>query len=194
MKLNLLERRVAIQLCKVEAGDFMLYKLLSEGRNALAFTQDEVKEFEYTEKPNVADPSKTDMQFNLEKGLEEREIDLNETTVDVIRKTLVKLNDDKALLPDQITLYIKFVNPMEENTQEVAAVEVVPVEETVTPTEVVAPDAVVNPEVAVTAPENVSEAAVAPIAAVEPVQEAQAPSEVVEPVAPVEAPAEAAAE
>lgn len=126
-------------LLNVESGDYLLYKEVAKAREALSITPEEIEYFEYSE-----DVTKNEIKFNIEKGLEEKEIELNDSAFDLIKQGLQKANDEKKLLPLQVALYAKFFDVDELEPVSVDA----PVEE-VQETEIVEPtenDAVVAVE------------------------------------------------
>ena len=101
MKLNVLERVLSLGILPKESN-FVTLRIVSDLQKELSLTEKEIKDFEIEQVPNAG------YKWN-EKGKEEKEIKIGEKAADIIKETLLKLNEDKKLNQQFITLYDKFV-------------------------------------------------------------------------------------
>jgi hypothetical protein len=112
MKLNCFERIIALQvLASYKEGNFVTFKLLNELRNKLGFNEDETKEFDIKEIPGGEGKEGT-VKWN-EKGNLFTEIELTEGEIELIKKPLIKLDEENKLMAQHFTLYQKFVLDIE---------------------------------------------------------------------------------
>lgn len=100
MKMNLIERLVALQMLPAE-GNFASLKSLRVAKETLALTAEEVKEFEFKQEDERA-------VWNI-KGSEDRPIKLEEFAVEAIKKNLKDLDAKNELKEQHISLYEKFM-------------------------------------------------------------------------------------
>jgi len=99
MKLNLMERLMAIQILPKE-GSFATLKITRDLQDVLAPSEAEYKEFEV-----VQDGEST--KWN-EKGREDRDVEVGEKANDLIVEALNKLDEEKKLTAQFLSLYEKF--------------------------------------------------------------------------------------
>ena len=100
MKLNLLERFTILQILPAE-GNFSTLKINRDLQESLAPTEKEFKDFEI-----VQEDERT--RWN-QKGMIEKEIEIGEKATDMIVKSLKKLDEDKKLTAQHISVFEKFV-------------------------------------------------------------------------------------
>jgi len=101
MKLNVLERLMALQILPTESN-FVTLRIVFDLQKELGLTEEEIKEFEVVQIPNEG------TNWN-EKGKEEREIKIGEKAADIIVEALKKINAEKKITPQLMSLYEKFV-------------------------------------------------------------------------------------
>jgi hypothetical protein len=102
MKLNTQERLIAMGLLP-ETGDFVTLNTIDAARKSIGLKPEEVEEFDF----KISEDRKNWL-WNL-KGNEEREIELSKAAIRMLEEELVKLNEDKKLTANHITLYKKVV-------------------------------------------------------------------------------------
>jgi hypothetical protein len=106
MKLSVVERIMLGDMMSKFQGNFSTIKIVRVAREALSFTEDELKKLDLKQEGtrvtwnNVAEKSH---------NLDNVEIDLSETTVDLIKRELVRLNDSSKLTDRFFSIYEKFV-------------------------------------------------------------------------------------
>lgn len=100
MKLNLLERFTILQVLPKE-GNFATLNIVRKLQEALAPTEKEFNEFGIVQENNQT-------KWN-EKGIEVREIKIGEKAIDIVVEELEKLDADKKLTPQHMSVYEKFV-------------------------------------------------------------------------------------
>ena len=100
MKLNVLERITALGIMP-EVGNFATLKIVQDLRMVLSLTEAEFKEFGVKQKGEQMSWSP--------KGAEEREIKIGEKATDILIEALKKLDEDKKLTEQHLSLYEKFV-------------------------------------------------------------------------------------
>ena len=106
MKLNLMERLMALQLLPAE-GNFATLKSLRVARETLGLTEEEVKEFEFVQEESQAKWNK--------KGAEYRELELGDFAVEAVKSKLKKLDEENKLEERQLSIYEKFVEGKDGN-------------------------------------------------------------------------------
>ena len=99
MELNVLERIILLDILP-QQGDFTTLKILRKLRESLSFNEEEYKHFNFRNEDN---------KWFWDNGDDTKDVHMGEKAEDIIVTTLKKLNDDKQLTQDQITLYEKFV-------------------------------------------------------------------------------------
>jgi len=100
MKLNLLERFKILQMLPQE-GNFVTLNIVKTLQENLAPTEEEFKKYEIIQEGEQT-------KWN-EKGLEEKEIVIGEKATDIIVEALEKLDKEKKITPQHITIYKKFI-------------------------------------------------------------------------------------
>ena len=100
MQLKLIERFTILQILPKE-GNFATLNIIRKLQEALATTEEEFKEFGIVQEGDQT-------KWN-EKGLEEREIKMGEKASDIIVEALEKLDKEKKLTPQHMSLYTKFI-------------------------------------------------------------------------------------
>lgn len=103
MKLNVLERSTVISLLP-EKGDFATLNSIAEARENLSLSDEEVKEFDYTQTV-VGDT--TQMRWNA-KGNVPKEIELGPVALKVIREKLQELDSKKELTVNHLAVFERF--------------------------------------------------------------------------------------
>ena len=100
MKLNLIERLSILQILPQE-GNFVTLNVTRKLQESLAPTEEEIKEY------GIAQEG-TQVTWN-EKGTKEKELEIGEKATDIIVESLEKLDKDKKLTSQHISIYEKFV-------------------------------------------------------------------------------------
>ena len=103
MELNILERITALSILPKE-GSYATLKVLRDLQMALSLKEEEYKEFGVKE-----DKETGQVTWNV-KGQEQREIEIGEKASDLIKDALKKLNDEKKLTAQHMSLYEKFID------------------------------------------------------------------------------------
>lgn len=101
MKLTVLER-IVLPLILPKEGDYLTLKTAAEAQKEIALTDDEMDEVEL----KVGD--KGQLNWNPKKA-KEKEVKITARATVMIEEALKKLNDEKKLTPDHMTLFEKFV-------------------------------------------------------------------------------------
>jgi len=100
MNMSVLERLVALSILPKE-GDYATLKILTSLRLSLSFTEEEMKAWEITTNPENGRTSwKEDAEV---------EIPIGEKATDIIVDALKKLNHEKKLMAEGMSLYEKFI-------------------------------------------------------------------------------------
>lgn len=99
MVLNIAERLILLSILP-QQGDFITLRIIRDLQSILSFTEEELKDFKL-EKLN--DGFKWDKEAEKEK-----EIAVGEKVFEIIKETLVKLNDEKKLTMQHFSLCEKF--------------------------------------------------------------------------------------
>ena len=100
MKLNVMERLLALQLLPSE-GSIVMLKVIREAQDKLGLTEEEIKEFGVKQNEGTA-------TWNKE-GNEEREIAVSVKAQELLADELKKLDEKKKLTRHHVSLYEKFV-------------------------------------------------------------------------------------
>jgi len=115
MKLNLMERFTVLQILPTE-GNFATLNIVRKLQEALAPTEDEYTEFgikgpgeEFIEEDGTVTIIPEDKTRWNTVGAEEREIEVGEKASDIVVEALNKLDKEKKLTPQHLTVYEKFV-------------------------------------------------------------------------------------
>jgi len=101
MKLNVLERMMLLNVMPRE-GSFVSLKVVGELRNELSFSEAEHKKYKFNE---------TEGRVSWNPAVEQmKEVHIGEKASDIIVEELEKLDKDKKLTMEHISLYEKFVD------------------------------------------------------------------------------------
>lgn len=107
MKLTIFERANLVNILPRE-GDFTNMKVVRTLRESLVLSQEENKLYQ----PTVSEEGRMTWRVADDEGKpipQEAEIEIGEMATDIIKKTLKKLNDEKVLKEEYLTLYEKFI-------------------------------------------------------------------------------------
>jgi hypothetical protein len=98
MKLNVLERITLMSLLPVE-GNYITYKILTDLKLQLSFSEAELKEYEIIISENKATWGKSG----------DKEIKIGERAKEIIVNLLKKIDENNKLNANNISLYEKFI-------------------------------------------------------------------------------------
>ena len=101
MKLNVSERLLLLNLLPA-TGNITSIKLLRKAKEELSFTEKENKDFGFVQDGEM-------LQWNPGMGGVEKDITIGEIISEVIRAELKKLDEEKKLTDQHISLYEKFI-------------------------------------------------------------------------------------
>jgi len=101
-ELTVLERLVLLNILPKE-GDFTTIKLMRKLRESLSFDEEELKKIEF-----VQEGEQTRWNEEASKSML-KPIQIGEKMTDIVHDALKKLNDEKKLTNEHLTLYEKFV-------------------------------------------------------------------------------------
>ena len=100
MKLSVLERFTALQLLPKE-GDYITLGVIRKTQEKLSFTEDEIAKYKFKQNGE---------QTTWDNQVEQvTDIRIGNKVISLIAEELEKLNKDKKLTPQHMTLYDKFV-------------------------------------------------------------------------------------
>ena len=104
MKLSVIERFLLGQMMGNYQGNFTNLKLVREGREALSFNEEEIRELKFVQEGNQ-------MQWNSMAAIKYQavEVPIGENVTSIIKDMLRKLNDDAQLTDQHFSLYEKFM-------------------------------------------------------------------------------------
>ena len=105
MKLSILER-ILIQGLLPQETNYVNFKVLNVLRSELSFSEDEIKN--YNIKDNFDVTGKNTITWD-DKEEVQKEVNVGEKAWEIIREALVKLDKDKKLTTQTVSLYEKFV-------------------------------------------------------------------------------------
>jgi len=100
-KLNVLERLSLLNIFPQE-GNFSNLRLIREAGMTIGFSDKESVEFEIIQNGE-------NIKFNANKGKVEKEIEIGERAYSIICESLEKLDKDKKLTQQHVSLYEKFI-------------------------------------------------------------------------------------
>ena len=100
IKLNLQERLVFGSLLPLEQN-FSTLKIIRKAKEIVGITDAEFKEFK------IKPAEEGRISFDPEKSLVEKEFEINEVAVQLVKESLEKLDKDKKLVQEQFPLYEK---------------------------------------------------------------------------------------
>lgn len=98
MKLDVRDRITLTGILPAE-GTYLTFKILAELKLRLAFSEDELKEFELLEKDGVISWKKS----------EDKEVEIGDIASDVIKTALKKLDEAGKINAQNASLYEKFM-------------------------------------------------------------------------------------
>ena len=101
MKLGVFERLILLNILPKE-GDFMTLKIVRTMRENLSFSEEEHKALDFKQ-------DELNIKWKQE-GETDRDINFGEKATDIIVDALKKLNEEKKLTDQHVSLYEKFVD------------------------------------------------------------------------------------
>jgi hypothetical protein len=104
MKLNVADRLNLLQVLPKE-GNFATLKIVRDTQDILTLSEEDHKTFEIVEKGNT-------VTWN-DAGKEEIEIPIGDKAKEIAKEALQKLDNDKKLTPNHVSIYEKFVQDKE---------------------------------------------------------------------------------
>ena len=104
MKLSVVERVILGGMMGTYQGNFTNLKLVREGREALSFNEEEIRELKF-----VQDNDKMNWEGMAAVKFQAVEIPLGENVTTIIKGMLTKLNDEAKLTDNHFSLYEKFI-------------------------------------------------------------------------------------
>jgi len=102
MKLNVPERLLLLNLLPA-TGDITSIKLLRKAKEELSFDEKENKDFGFVQDGEM-------LRWNSDMGNVEKDVTIGEIITELIRKKLKKMNEEKELTEQHISIYEKFIN------------------------------------------------------------------------------------
>ena len=102
-KLNLHERLIFLSLLPKQ-NDFSTMKILRKVSQDVGFTDEEYKYY------NIKPVENGRISFDVIKAQEEKDFDIGEIAVQLVKTALEKLDKDKKLTQEHFSIYEKFVN------------------------------------------------------------------------------------
>jgi len=100
MKLNVLERMMLLSVLPKE-GSFVTLKVVADLRDELSFSEEEHKKYKFVEDKGRVNWNPAVDQF--------KEVHIGEKATDVVVEALKKLDEDKKLTMEHMSLYEKFI-------------------------------------------------------------------------------------
>ena len=104
MKLNVLERLLALQLLPEEEDNVTL-KVIRRSKGELSFSEEEIKKWKFEKITTPDGKQNTQWDSTIE---QEADIKLGSKVISLISEGLEKLNKDKKLKEEHYTVYEKF--------------------------------------------------------------------------------------
>jgi len=105
MKLSVIERLMALGVLPKE-GDYTTLTVIRKAQEMLSFTEDEVAKYKFKNVPSGDGGQQTQWDSNVEQVTDLR---LGNKAVSLIAEELEKLDKDKKLTPQHVSIYEKFV-------------------------------------------------------------------------------------
>lgn len=102
MKLNLHDRLIFLSLLPREEN-FSTMRIIRKVSKDLGITDEEYKEYEVKQLENGK------ISFDPVKGQEEKEFEIGEVAIHLIKTALEKLDKEKKLVQEHLSIYEKFV-------------------------------------------------------------------------------------
>jgi len=100
MKLNVLDRLLLLNILPQEAN-FITLKIVRNLRNDLSFSEEEHKKYKFVETEGRVNWNPAEDQF--------KEVHVGEKATDIIVEELEKLDKDKKLTMEHLSLFEKFI-------------------------------------------------------------------------------------
>jgi len=100
MKLSILERLMLLNILPRE-GSFVSLKIVRDLRNSLSFSEAEYKKYQFVESEGRVTWNQTEEQF--------KDVKIGEKATDIIVEELKKLDKEKKLTEQHLSLFEKFV-------------------------------------------------------------------------------------
>ncbi len=100
MNMSVLERLVALTVLPAE-GDYVTLRILNQLKMSLSFTEEEIRAFGIATEPGTNKMSWTEGT--------DVDIPIGEKATDIIVESLKRLNKEKKLKADMMSLYEKFI-------------------------------------------------------------------------------------
>ena len=104
MKLSVMERVLLGGMMSTYQGTFINLKLIREGREALSFNEEEIKDLTFTQVGN-----QTTWNPGASLKYQAVEIQLGDAVTKIIKEILQKFNDEAKLTEQHFSLYEKFM-------------------------------------------------------------------------------------
>ena len=101
MNLSVKERLILLSILPQE-GNFITLKVVRKLREALSFSEEEIKKYKF-----VQSGSQVTWDNTIEQG---KEIEIGEKATDIITETLKKLDEQKKLKDEYFSVCEKFIN------------------------------------------------------------------------------------
>jgi len=105
MKLSVTERILALQILPKE-GDFVTLNVMRKAQEMLSFTEAEIAKYKFKNIPTEDGGQRTQWDSSIEQVIDLR---LGNKAISIIGEALEKLDKEKKLEMNQISLYEKFV-------------------------------------------------------------------------------------
>jgi len=102
MKLSVHERLLLLNLLPA-TGDITSIKLLRKAKEDLSFNEKENKDLGFVQDGEI-------LRWNSEKGNVEKDVTIGEIITELIKTELKKMNEEKKLTEQHISIYEKFIN------------------------------------------------------------------------------------
>ena len=102
MKLSVHERLLLLNLLPA-TGDITSIKLLRKVKEDLSFNEKENKDLGFVQDGEM-------LRWNSEKGNVEKDVTIGEIITELIKTELKKMNEEKKLTDQHISIYEKFIN------------------------------------------------------------------------------------
>ena len=106
MKLKVFERIILLNLLPTE-GNVVTLRVVRDLQSALSFSEDEIKQYRIQ---SVADAeNRVNITWDVARSLEEKDVKIGDVAKTIIREKLVKLDEEKKLTLNMLSIYEKFV-------------------------------------------------------------------------------------
>jgi len=105
MKLSVLERLMALQVLPKE-GDYVTLNVIRKAQEMLSFTEDEVAKYKFKNIPGEGGSQQTQWDNKVEQVTDIR---LGNKAISIIGEELEKMDKNKKLTPQHVSIFEKFV-------------------------------------------------------------------------------------